>query len=96
MSTVILAVLALAAADGATLSRTPTPAELAEALRTFTGKTLATADVRRVSCKGVREEPTEFVCKWRQRSGKHWRNYASYLAINGRGIQLIDNPTPIR
>jgi hypothetical protein len=94
MSSVLYQVLAFAAASGASAS--PTSAELAKAIAAFTGKPVATADVRRVSCIRFEEEPTEAVCKWQQRNGKRWQRYSTYVAVDGRGWHLIDEPGRIR
>jgi hypothetical protein len=93
---VTFAMLALAAYGHAHRSMMPTPAELTEAIATFTGKPVSPADVRRVSCKSFEEEPTEVGCKWQQRSGKRWLSYSTYVAIDARGWQLIDEPYPTR
>ncbi len=88
------AALVFAAASGAWAL--PTPPELAKAIEVFTGRPLAKADVRRVSCVAIEEEPTEAVCKWQQRRGKRWHRYSTYVAIDGKGWHLIDEPAPIR
>ena len=90
----VFAVLALGAASGTSVSLTP--AEMAKAIEAFTGRTVATADVRRVSCVPIEEEPTEAICKWQQRIGNRWLRYSTYVAIDGRGWHLIDEPGPIR
>ena len=74
----------------------PTSAELAKAIEAFTGRAVAAADVRGVSCLSIEEEPTEAVCKWHQRKGKRWQRYSTYVAIDGHGWHLIDEPAPIR
>ena len=66
----------------------PTPREFAKALA------VNVRDIRRLSCKGFGEdEPTEAVCNWQQRVGKNWKRYSTYVAIDGPGWVLIDEPT---
>jgi hypothetical protein len=84
--------LALAAASSALAP--PKSAELAEAIAVFTGEPVAADDIRRVSCIPIEEEPTEAVCQWQQRNGGRWLHYSTYVAIDGRGWHLIDEPSP--
>ena len=73
----------------------PTPAEFASAVADFTGKPVKVADVRRLSCKGFgADEPTEAVCSWQQRIGGSWKRFSTYVAVDGRGWHLIDEPNP--
>ncbi len=51
---------------------------------------LPASDVRRVSCVGPDEEPTEFQCTWRQRTPRGWAKRQTWLAIDGRGWHVID------
>jgi hypothetical protein len=94
MSSILFPLLAFAAASGAW--QLPTSAKLAKAIEAFTGKPVAVAEVRRVSCVAIEEEPTEAVCKWQQRIGKRWQRYSTYAATDGRGWHLIDEPGPSR
>lgn len=94
MSLLLFTVLTWGAANDKQVP--PSPKELAKAIESFTGRAVVTADVRRVSCSAFEEEPTEQICKWQQRTGKRWRRYSTYLAIDGRGWHLIDEPAPIR
>ena len=86
---------ALAVASGASLAA-PTPAELASAMEIFTGRMVAADAVRQVSCEGIAEEPTEAVCEWQQKDGRHWRRYSGFLAVDGNAWLLIDAPAPVR
>lgn len=73
----------------------PTPRELARALANYTGQHVSPTNIRRLSCQGFGEdEPTEAVCKWQQRIGRNWKHYSTYVAIDGRGWHLIDEPNP--
>jgi hypothetical protein len=74
----------------------PNRAEFASALTEFTGKPVSVADLRRVSCERIGEEPTEAICKWQQRRGREWQRFSTYVAVDGRGWHLIDEPNPIR
>lgn len=71
----------------------PSPAELAKALGEFTGKPVNAFDVRGLSCEGIEEEPTEALCKWDQRKGNEWMQFSTYVAVDGRGWHLIDEPS---
>lgn len=86
-----LAALALVATGGAPLPASPTQAELASAISAFTGRQVAAADVRQIACSGV-EEPTEFACRWQQRSSNRWQRFSGYLAVDGQNWLLIDEP----
>jgi|SRR5690242_6791787 len=70
-----------------------TPSEMARAVSHFTGKQVGAADIRRVSCSRIDEEPTEASCHWQQRTAGKWHRYSSYIAGSGDGIQLIDEPS---
>jgi len=74
----------------------PTRAEFAKALAEFTRKPINAVDVRRLSCRGFEEEPTEAACEWEQKSGKEWLRFSTYVAVDGSGWLLIDAPTPMR
>ena len=74
----------------------PSTAEFANALAEFIGKPVSVADIRRLSCKGIEEEPTEAACSWQQRSGKKWKRFATFVAVDSHGWHLIDEPSPIR
>lgn len=53
--------------------------------------------VRQVRCQAFDEEPSEFLCRWLQRgeSGE-WRAWSTYLAVDGSGFRLIDDPGQMR
>lgn len=73
----------------------PTPLEFASALTAFTGRPVALTDIRRVSCKSFgADEPTEAKCSWQQRTGRSWKRYSTYLAVDAQGWHLIDEPYP--
>jgi len=73
----------------------PTPQEFANALAEFTGKAVRVTEVRRLSCAGFGpDEPTEAACSWQQRIGRKWKRYSTYVAVDGRGWHLIDEPNP--
>jgi len=73
----------------------PTRADFAVALREFTGKSVTVADIRRLSCEPIGEnEPIEASCEWSQRSANAWRRFSTYVAIDGGGWHLIDEPAP--
>ena len=89
----IAAFLLAATADNSFVG--PTAREFAKALAAYTGKPVNVKNVRRLSCEGFGEdEPTEAVCNWRQRIGGSWKRYSTYVAVDGRGWHLIDEPNP--
>ncbi|WP_157081307.1 hypothetical protein [Novosphingobium naphthalenivorans] len=94
MPHVALALPALFAASAAYAG--PSPAEFANAVAEFTGKSVSVTDIRRLSCKGVDEEPTEAECKWQQRSDKKWKSFSTYVAVDRTGWHLIDAPSLTR
>ena len=88
----LVALLLLAVSSG---FAGPTQKEFASALSNFTGKHVNVGDLRHLSCKGFgADEPTEADCSWEQRSGGHWKRYSTYVAVDGRGWHLIDEPSP--
>ena len=87
--------LVFAFAAGA-LPNAPSPAQLANTLEKFRGARVHAADIRAVSCEDIEEEPTEFLCSWQQKKAGRWRGYSTYMAIEGRGWLLIDEPAPKR
>ena len=90
----LIALLLLSASLGAPFAG-PTPHEFAKALADFTGKHIKVTDVRHLSCKGFGpNEPTEADCSWQQRIGKKWKRYSTYVAVDGSGWHLIDEPIP--
>lgn len=73
----------------------PTPQEFARAVGAFTSKPLNVTDVRRLSCKAFgADEPTEATCRWQQRVDGKWKRYSAYVAVDGHGWHLIDEPNP--
>ena len=69
---------------------TPTRDELAEALKGYTS--VAPLDLSHIACRGYgTEEPTEFMCRWRQREGQYWRDWEGAFAVSGKGWQTIDS-----
>jgi hypothetical protein len=93
MLQVAIPFIALAAANGGFAG--PTVAEFAKALAEFTGNPVAVSDVRRLSCKGFEEEPTEAQCYWQQKSGNKWKRFSTYVAVDERGWHLIDSANSI-
>jgi hypothetical protein len=74
----------------------PSRVEFAKALAEFTRNPVNASDVRRLSCRGFGEEPTEAACRWEQRNGGDWKRFSTYVAAEGQGWVLIDSPSPIR
>jgi hypothetical protein len=86
----LTALLLLSATAG---SESPTVKEFAKALADHTGGHVNATDLRRVSCNGFgTDEPTEAKCTWQQRVGSRWQWYSTYVAVDGRGWHLIDEP----
>ena len=85
-----LVLLAASVANAAPTS--PSPIEFVKALAEFTGKPVAIGDIRRISCRGIEQEPTEAECTWQQKSGKKWMRFSAYIAVDGDGWHLIDDP----
>ena len=84
--TLIASFLLAATADPGLVA--PAPREFAKAIA------VNVRDIRRLSCKGFgQDEPTEAVCNWQQRVGKSWKRYSTYVAMDGPGWVLIDEPT---
>ena len=73
----------------------PSSSELAKAVAEFTRSNLAAAEIRRVVCERIEEEPTEARCSWHQKNGDRWERFQSYLAVDAGGWHLIDEPAPI-
>ena len=71
---------------------TPTRDELAQALRPFGQPDVAPTDITHIACQSLEADPTEYACRWRQRDGRTWQGWQSYLAVSGDGWQLIDDP----
>ena len=53
-------------------------------------KPIRPADIRVLKCVGPDEEPTEFECVWERRAAGRWVRYKTWLAIDGKGWQVID------
>jgi hypothetical protein len=71
----------------------PTAPQLSQVLAEAHGG--SPPEVKRLSCQTFEEEPTEFLCHWRQRDASGvWRRWATYLALDSRGYQLIDEVYP--
>ncbi len=90
----MLLTLALGIAPAASLG--PSRAEFARALRVHTGKPVSSADIRKLSCEFFEEEPSEAACKWQQRRGRKWVRFSTYVAVDGDGWHLIDQPYRVR
>lgn len=74
-------------------SAVPTVHEFAKALADHAGSQVDVSDLRRLSCNGFgADEPTEAECSWQQRVGRQWRRYSTYVAVDGTGWHLIDEP----
>jgi len=72
-------------------SPTPTRDDLAHALG---GRApAAPTDLTHIACQPLAADPSEYACRWRQRDGRQWQGWQSYLALSGEGWQLIDSPT---
>jgi len=81
----------LAAPAGAT---EPTVAQLAEALGTYAQRTVAPDDLRDIACEGNAEQPTEFNCRWQQRTDRGWSGYSTWLALEADRWTMLDDPLP--
>ena len=93
----MLAALLLFSASSSPAFADPTTQDFAKALAAFTSKPIKVSDVRRLSCKGFgSDEPTEAECRWQQWNGKKWKRYSTYVAVDGDGWQLIDEPNQKR
>jgi len=94
MSLIALLLLAAPVSSG---SAGPTSRAFAKALAEHTGRQVNAADLRRLSCKSFgADEPTEAECRWQQRVRGKWKRYSTYVAVDGRGWHLIDEPNPER
>jgi hypothetical protein len=90
----MLLTLAAAMLSPPPATRTPSRGQLATAITQMTQKRVRPSNLRAIACKPMAEEPTEFACRWQQRSaaGTRWRGYSSVLAIDVEGWSLIDLP----
>jgi hypothetical protein len=50
--------------------------------------------IRRLACKPVAEDPTEYACSFEKRVGGAWQAWSSFAARDGKGWILIDIPGP--
>ena len=70
----------------------PSQRQLAEALSAHL-RLPRSPIIRDVQCRGFDEEPTEFVCTWRQQEkGGNWRHWSAHVAIDGGRLVVTDNP----
>ena len=92
---ILLALTAAMSMAGQALAFGPSSTELARALERHGLGKVSPASVRSIKCQGFDEEPTEFDCSWSQQSGKRWKRYSTYLAIDGGGWKLIDDVTSV-
>lgn len=51
---------------------------------------ISPADIRAVRCVAPDEEPTEFKCRWRQRTQGGWVKRTTWLVIDGDGWRVMD------
>ena len=94
MKSLSLAVLLLLPLAAACATVGPTARELEQALAEAR-PAAPPAKVARVRCVTFDEEPTEFLCRWRQRDASGaWRRWTTYLAVDSHGYQLIDDVSP--
>ena len=87
----VTAGLALALATPAGAAE-PTPDQLAQALGAYGQGSVAPADLRAIACEGSAEAPTEFSCRWQQRTGRGWSGYSTWLATGSDGWTVLDDP----
>lgn len=93
----MLAALILLSTSASPAIAGPTRQEFASALANFTRNPVRVRDIRRLSCEGFgSDEPTEAECRWQQRHGKKWKKYSTYVAVDGNGWQIIDEPNQQR
>jgi hypothetical protein len=85
------ALLLVLLTGGCAATPTPTRDELAHALRGY--GVVEPTDLTHIACKGFPEEPTEFVCRWRQRDGRQWQGWVGDFALSGAGWQTTDSPS---
>ncbi|MBB5984506.1 hypothetical protein [Sphingobium lignivorans] len=88
---------AMNAPDAPTASASaPAAPALADALAAFGAGRVGPADLREIQCSpAAAEEPTEHECRWEQRTARGWYRYASWLAHDGRGWTLLEDPLPV-
>jgi hypothetical protein len=74
----------------------PTAVELASALARYRSRP-SPPQVRKVRCEGFLEEPTEWECTYEQRAPSGlWARWSTYVAVDGRGFLLIDEPARVQ
>jgi hypothetical protein len=76
-------------------AQAPSADALADALAAYRNVRVAPADLRAIACAAIAEEPSEFDCGWEERSGGRWVRFATWLARDGRGWTVLDDPLPV-
>ena len=82
------ALLLTLSAGACTVTPAPTREELARALGV-----VAPADLTHIACQAVDGHPADFACRWRQRDGRHWQGWQSYLSLSGSGWHVATEPS---
>ena len=93
-----IAVMLVAASSNAVAAGSSvTPQKLALAINKadaelvpYRTRTISPRDVRMVRCIAPEEEPTEFRCRWQQRTDRGWVGRVTWLAIDGNGWHVMD------
>jgi hypothetical protein len=52
-------------------------------------------EIRRLKCRGIAEDPSEFACRFERRVDKRWQRWATMVARDGSGWVMIDAPGPV-
>ena len=55
----------------------------------------AELEIRRLQCRGIAEDPSEFACRFERRIGKRWQRWATMVARDGSRWVMIDTPGPV-
>ncbi len=94
---VALILAGMATAADAQNRATVSPEEMARAFNEFDEAInrdrhvpVLARDIRVQRCIGPEEEPTEFECRWKQKTAKGWTRHRNWLAIDGKGWHIID------
>jgi hypothetical protein len=70
----------------------PSAAQLAGSLAQWREKPTPMPVVRNVRCSDIREEPTEFMCRFEERVGGRWLRKTGILARSSGRWKFLDDP----
>jgi hypothetical protein len=99
LALVVVALLSLPSAALAEHRADVSPEEFAKAINQadpqavpYRKKEIAPEDIQVVQCAAPDEDPTEFVCTWRQRVDTRWIRRRTWLVIDANGWHVFAEP----